>query len=781
MENRAAITLGCAYCGGPVPATRRGSLYCCEGCAFVHGLQDAVPRAAPADAKSVETILQVEGVTCAACVARVASALGAVAGVSEASLNLATRRARVVHDEGLGHEALVRALGKAGYRAREARDPVEWERAERRRSLWRIALAGFAMMQIMMFALPAYIADDGSLPWDVERLFALASLALTLPVLAFSARPIFSAAWHGLRAREPGMDLPVALGIAVSFAASLANTFSGGDVYYDSIAMFVFLLLGARHLEHAALARGADPTESLAQLLPRRARRVGPDGFRDIECDALRAGETVAIAVGEAAPADCRLLEGATHFDESLVTGESAPVAKRGGDAILAGTVNLSSPVQARVERAGADQTLERIRALVERAAGDRPRWTLIADRIARRFAVAVVALAAAGAIAWSFVDPSRALAVAIATLVVSCPCALALATPAAVTAAVNRLARRGILVTRGRALEALASVTHVVFDKTGTLTTGRMRLSSLETFGREDRDRCLQLAAALEVALPHPIAHAIAGAATGARLAATHLKAFPGEGVEGLLGGVRYRVGSARFCAQLHGGRAPFRDDASAPGAFLADENGWLAAFRFEDALRPESAALIRHLRDAGCEIVLLSGDRRAVVDPIAAALGISERIAAADPARKAAFVARLIAAGARVAMVGDGVNDAPGLAGAHVAIAPANGTALAQSQADFILANPSLLSIAEALDTARRTRTIVKQNFAWAAAYNAVSVPLALAGILAPWMAALGMSLSSLLVVGNALRLARASPPPPAPAPPPVSSWTSSTSSSP
>jgi Cu2+-exporting ATPase len=761
MENR-AVTVGCAYCGEPIPATRpEGSAHCCEGCAFIDRLQaSAAPL--PPSIRTVETILQVEGVTCSACVARVGSALGAVAGVSEARLNPATRRARVVHDERLALDALVNALGKAGYRARAAQDPAEWEREERRRSLWRLALAGFAMMQIMMFAFPAYVADDGSLPWDIERLFALASLALILPVLAISARPIFAAAWRGAVAREPGMDLPVALGILVSFAASLAHTFNGGEVYYDSIAMFVFFLLAARHLERAALSRAADATDALSQLLPRRARRVTAAGFEEIDCHVLRVGDRVAIAVGEAAPADCLLVEGTTHFDEALVTGESAPVVKRHGDTLLAGTVNLSSPIEARVTRAGADQTLERIRSLVERAAGERPYWTLIADRIAGHFAVAVVALAATGAFAWSFVDPSRALWVAIATLVVSCPCALALATPAAITAAVHRLARRGVLVTRGRALESLASVTHVVFDKTGTLTTGRMRLAAVETFGRMSRERCLALAAALEAALPHPIAHAIAGAAPGPRAPAINMKVFPGEGVEGEVGGNRYRVGNGRFCETVAGSPAPTVGDDSAPGAFLASAEGWLAAFRLEDALRPESAELVRQLREAGCEIVLLSGDRRSVVEPIAAALGIRERIADADPRTKSLFVSRLMATGARVAMVGDGVNDAPVLASAHVAMTPASGTAIAQSQADFILANPSLLSIVEALDTARRTRAIVKQNLAWAAAYNAAAIPLALAGVLTPWIASLGMSLSSLFVVLNALRLSGTRLPP-------------------
>jgi len=755
----AAAGLACAHCGEPVAATRpEGSRYCCAGCEYVHGLRAGVPpRAPPAPARTIETVLQVEGVSCSACVARVGSALGAIDGVSAAGLDFATRRARVVHRHDVALETLLQALGKAGYRAHEARDAEAWERAERRRSLWHLALAGFAMMQIMMFALPAYVADEGTLPWDVARLFSLASLALTLPVLAISARPIFAAAWHGVIARSPGMDLPVALGIIAAFGASLPNTFYGGDVYYDSIAMFVFLLLAARHLERRALARTAETTESLAELLPRRARRITAEGFDDVECRELAVGDRVSIGIGEAAPADLALVGPATHFDEAVVTGESAPVAKHCGDTLLAGTVNLTSPVEATVIRAGADQTLERIRTLVERAALDRPQWTLLADRVARQFATGVVVLAAAGAIAWWFIDPSRALWVAVATLVVSCPCALALATPAAFTAAINGLARSGVLVTRARALESLASITHFVFDKTGTLTTGRLRLAHVATLGRLEGDECVALAASLESALPHPVAHALATASPRRVPRARFLNAVVGEGVEGVIDGRRYRVGSARFCAALAESPVPSEPESSSPGAWLAAEGAWLASFHFEDSPRPEAARLVERLRDAGCEVVLLSGDRRAVVEPLAAALGIRERVAGADPRAKAAFVARLIRTGARVAMVGDGVNDAPVLAGAHVAIAPASGTAIAQSQADFVLANPSLEALADALAAARRTRRIVKQNLAWAALYNAVSIPLALAGVLTPWIAALGMAASSLLVVTNALRLLR------------------------
>jgi len=721
------------------------------------GSGPATAETAPPATETVETFLHVEGVTCAACVARVESALARIPQVREARLNLATRRARIVHARDLPLTALTRALAAAGYRAGEARDREGARRDERRRSLWRLALAAFAMMQIMMFALPAYIADEGTLSADVERLFALAGLALIVPVLLVSARPIFAAAWAGLRRGDPGMDLPVALGILAAFAASLHNTFSGGDVYYDSIAMFVCFLLAARHLESEALAHTANASEALAALLPRRARRKQGTAHEEVECGSLAVGDIVMVAVGEAAPADLLLESGGTEFDEALVTGESAPVPKLPGDSILAGTINLVAPIEARVARCGGEQTLERIERLVERAAADKPRWALAADRVARHFAWIVIALAALGAAAWSLADPSRALWVAVATLVVSCPCALSLAAPATVSAALGRLARGGVLATRARALETLAGVTHFVFDKTGTLTTGRLRLAKVETLGRREAEACLGIAAALEAALPHPIAHALAGAQARSPVAADSLKATPGAGVEGSVAGRRYRIGSADYCAALCSDAAMLAvdDRSAAPLAILVDEEEVLAILHFEDTLRPEASELVTRLRQAGCEVVLLSGDRRAVVEPIAAALGIRERVAGATPEAKARFVERLTAMGARVAMVGDGVNDAPVLAIAPVAIALGQGAAAAQSQADFIVLNSSITAIADALAVAKRARAIIRQNLAWAIAYNAIALPLALGGFLTPWLASLGMSLSSLLVVGNALRL--------------------------
>ena len=728
---------------------------CCQGSNYLQGLGVPSPAAPPGEIE--EVVLDIEGAHCGACVARIESALKTAPGVANAGFSLATHRARVHHDTGLATiDDLVAAVAKAGYRASVPRTQRTATNAPRA-ALRRAGVAGLVMMQVMMMAWPAYVADEGSLPWDQQHVLAIASLVLIVPVLLYSALPIWTGAWRGIRAGHLGMEVPVALGIAAAFAASLPGTFYGGPVYYESIAMFVFFLMTGRWFEAKALAATVGATEALAGMLPRRAVRIAADKREDVDPASLAQGDRVWIAAGEAAPADCRLASGFTDFNEALLTGESAPAAKRPGDAILAGSLNLVAPVEAIVERAGEEQTLSLVRRLVERAATQKPRWTQFADRIAGGFVAGILGIATLGGLCWFAVDPSRALPVVIAVLVVSCPCALSLATPVALAAAASALASDGVLVTSGRAIEALAGVTRVVFDKTGTLTTGRMRLAAIEVLGTLPGDRSLAIAAALEHAMPHPVAHALVAAGASSVVLVDALRAEPGSGVEALVDGVRHRVGSAAWCHELAGTPAPFAEDDGAPMAAMARESEWLALFRFEDTVRPESAKLMTRLRELGCEPSLVSGDRVAVVDRVAGALGIRDVTSGAKPQDKAARLEQFAARGEVAAMVGDGVNDAPGLARAPVAIALAQGAAVAQSQADFIVLNPSLLAIARAIETARRARRIIVQNLAWAAAYNALTLPLALAGVLSPWMASLGMSLSSLAVVLNALRLAR------------------------
>jgi Cu2+-exporting ATPase len=725
------------------------------------------PPGSPASTPVRESLLDIEGVTCSACVIRVEGALNRLPGVRDASLNLTTRRAFVRWDpQATRLEDLFAAVAKAGYRARVAssrRVLDESQRREKRLAIWRLSIAGFAMMQIMMFAIPAYIAEGADLTWDIDKLFKIASLLLTVPVLVFSAAPIFRAALNGLKSRQPGMDVPVALGIVVSFLASLWGTFRAGEVYYDSIAMFVFFLLTGRYFESMALAKAAGATESLLQLVPASAARLGnwpaSQTATRVPVASLSPGEIIMVATGEAIPSDATVLGGESDCDESLVTGESLPVAKAAGARLLAGSLNLSAPLIARVDQASTGNTLAIIARMVERAAADKPRWVLVADRVASRFVVVVLGLAALGAAAWMWIDPDRALWVAVATLVATCPCALSLATPVALSSAINALARRGVLVTRGGAIEILSKATHFVFDKTGTLTSGRMRLARVDLYGEYSREWCLSVAAALESAMPHPIAHAIAaaGADLEAAPALQDIRTVTGKGVEARMGNALLRIGSLEFAGQLHGRPPPAGAVGSLSVAALASQDGWLALMHLEDAPREDARELISRLKSEGIRVSMLSGDHEAVVAATAAALGIDQFIAGARPEDKLRHVEALAAGGAIVAMVGDGLNDAPVLGMASVAIVLGSGTALAQSQADLVVLNPSLVAIAESRALAKRTVSIIRENITWAIAYNAVSLPLALAGWLTPWLASLGMSLSSLLVVGNALRLLR------------------------
>ena len=594
-----------------------------------------------------------------------------------------------------------------------------------------------------------------------------ASLVLTVPVVAYSAQPFFLGAWRDLRVRRAGMDVPVALGIAVAFAASVWATLRGdGEVYFDSVTMFVFLLLAGRFLELEARHRAGAALAHLGRLVPAQAERLrefpGPIETERVAASALRRGDFVLVRPGERVPADGTVAQGEGAMNESLLTGESRPVAKRSGSRVIGGAVSVSAPFVVRIERVGADTVLAAIVRLVERAMTERHRLVEVADRYARGFVLGVLLLAAVTAAAWLVLAPERALWVAVSVLVVTCPCALSLATPVALTVATGELARRGVIVTRGHSIEALARATDVVFDKTGTLTHGELRVAAATALGALSLERCEALARALEVASEHPVARALmrhTDVSGRAACVADHSASHPGRGVEGVVDGVRYRLGTRAFCAEL---AHVSRDTGPVPHAastvvYLASAGAWLAQFELADTLKPGAVRLVRSLEAMGKRIHLLSGDAEAPVRTIARALGIASARPEADPAAKLAYVAALQQSGAIVAMVGDGVNDAPVLAQANVSVALGTGAEIAQTRADAVLVSGDPAALAEAFDLARATMRVIRQNLVWAAAYNLAEVPAAAAGFVTPWMAGLGMSGSSLAVVGNALRLRR------------------------
>jgi P-type Cu2+ transporter len=586
-------------------------------------------------------------------------------------------------------------------------------------------------------------------------------MILTLPVVLYSATPFFAGALRDLRLRRPGMDVPIALGIAGAFAASVAATLTGhGAVYFDSVTMFVALVLAARLVELRVREKAGDALETVAREMPQTAARLGDyprsRTVETIHAPALAPDDFVRVDAGAAVPADGVVVEGRSSVEEAVLTGESWPRAKGPGDAVLAGSMNRDSPLIVRVTAAGEATTLGALARLVEQAANERPRIARLADRVAAVFVALLLVVAALCAAAWWVVEPSRALAVALAVLVVSCPCALSLATPAALASAAGALGRRRVLCVRPDVLETLSRVTHVVIDKTGTLTTGDVRVLGIAPLDGTDAGAAAAIAASLEAGSTHPIARALRVHAPGAA-PASDVKAVQGEGVEGRVNGRRYRFGRPAWAAEMCAGPVPYGIDAIAGEsvALLAGEGGAIAAMRFGDRLRPDARALVAALRAMRIRVFVVSGDRAATVRHVADAVGADGWHGDARPQAKRAFIAALQAHGAVVAMVGDGVNDAPGLARADVSLALGSAATLTQWTADAVVLGDELSRVAFAFAAARRTFRVIRQNLGWALVYNLVAIPLAVAGELSPLAAAVGMSVSSLVVVGNAWRL--------------------------
>ncbi len=754
----------CFHCGLPAAGSAR---FCCAGCEAVAstiaaaGLEAyyetrTAPAARPEPLPEIrvpaglsEAALVLERVRCAACLWLIERVLTRHAGVKQAVVNYATRRALVSWDPHRTSLArIIAALRAVGYDAcpYAPRRQDELERRERRAALWRVFVAAFGAMQVMMYAFPAYVDEVGP---EAEQVMRWASLLITLPVVLFAATPFFSGALAELRQRRIGLDTPIALGLAFGFGASAWATLAGsGAVYFDSISMLAFLLLGARFLESEARRRAARALDPLLRIS---------------SLEELSTGQIVRIAPGERIPADGVVLDGASSADESLLTGESRPVAKRVGDELVAGAVNLEQPLTMRVTRVGADTRAAAIARLAERGTASKPRVVDAAERVARHLTWVVLLVAGAAGLylgdAW----------VAIAVLVVACPCALALAAPIVLTRASGALLAHGVLLTRGRALDALARATDVVFDKTGTLTTGRLSVRQVIRLAGMERKRGLGARA---------LAGAVEPASGGARLRRrTHAAG----------GGAAQRAGAGRRGDDRRGGAcasAPRRSARScaacrrpAPRTPTSTARscssptrtaGWpRSSSRTRCARRPPRWS--RGSRREGLALHLASGDRPEVAAALARDLWIGDCAGAMSPQDKYRYLERLQHEGRVVAMVGDGLNDAPVLARADVSFAMGGGAEAAQLKADVVLLNDSLEGISTTLRLARRAMRLIRQNIAWALAYNALALPLAAMGFIGPWEAALAMGASSLTVLLNALR------------PLEQPSWKSSTSSSP
>jgi P-type Cu2+ transporter len=709
-----------------------------------------------------EVTVQLEGLHCAACVWLIENSLTRLGGVLDIGVNLVDGRAQMRFDpQQLLLSSLLRELQNLGYLPRPvtfANDMDAWNNA-RRAALRRLAVAGFGMMQVMTFAVSLYAgALDGIAP-NLEQLLRIVSLVVATPVVLYAAQPFFVSAWRSIRAHTLGMDVPVALSIGAAYLWSAGATLIGhGTVYFDSAVMFTFFLLLGRYLEMSLRHRAGRQQDSLRRLLPESVLRLSIGQPERVTPDELQPGDRIRVLPGERLPAEGIVTSGTSEIDESLLNGESTPRVCRSGDSLIAGSLNLNGVIEVLVARVGQDTTLAAISRLLDRAHASRPAVAAVADRVAAWFVGGILLVAVAVGIYWWHFDAQRAFATVLAVLVVTCPCALSLATPAALAAATTQLARNGLLVTRSSALERLAHADWIVFDKTGTLTRGQPRLESVtEIGGRLSRARCLEIAAALESYSTHPIARAFTACAPAPD--ADAVKVVPGRGIEGCIDGISYRIGCADYAWPVNSPQPAFapaeRDDDHLTSVWLADSNEPLARFLMADEIRADAKDSVDRLRARGLIAQIASGDRPSVVSACARRLGIQSADGGLTAADKLSLMQRLHQQGHRVVMVGDGINDAPVLAGADVSVAIGSGTELARVSADVILLGDGLGSLVAGVDTARRMLNIIRENLTWAVIYNLTAVPLAASGVLQPWMAAIGMSMSSLLVVLNALRI--------------------------
>ncbi|TXK62567.1 heavy metal translocating P-type ATPase [Alkalisalibacterium limincola] len=698
-----------------------------------------------------EITVLVEGMRCAACAWLIDRALRRLPGIDDVRANAVTGRVVIAwNPDRMPISQALEALASIGYRPHLA--PGEALERERRREnrtmLIRLGVAGLGMLQAMMFAEALYLDFDNQMPVATRDFFRWIAFLLATPVVFYSGWPFISGMLREVRFGRLGMDTLVASSVLLAYGASLVETLRGGPhVWIDAAVMFVFLLLAARALEAFARHRANAAVDTLSRARPALAWRLdGAGRSEQVPLASLAVGDIVRVPGGETVPADGVLLDDG-EFDEALLTGESHPVPRRVGEPVLAGSSCRGAATRLRVERTGQDTRLSHLVRLVEEAQNQRPRVAQVAEAFASRFVVSLFVIAALVFATWWHIAPERAFEVMLAVLVISCPCALSLAIPTALGTSHGALARLGVLSLRPDALDTLARADALLIDKTGTLTDGSPSLVDLELFGTLDRAQVLASVAALERESGHPLAAAFRDVdVASARRVVIHA----GRGVEGEVAGRRMRVGRADFAAGRH-------DDGA---VWLGDGFTAHARLGFADRPRADAAAAVTRLDALGLPPEMLTGDSGVAASLVAGATGIGTWRARQSPEDKLARVRQLQSQGRVVAMIGDGINDAPVLAGADVSIAMAGGAALAHRSADLVLAGSALERLPDAIELARRTRRIIRQNLAWAGAYNVIALPFAAAGLVTPWIAALGMAGSSLLVTFNALRLARARP---------------------
>ena len=794
--------LPCYHCALPVPSGSRFTAvvlgepreFCCPGCQAVAeaivagGLESyyqhrseasANPEALPvqlvdelalydrADVQKpfvrqegdlAETTLLMEGISCAACGWLIEKHLRTLPAVAEARLNLSNHRLHVSWADGqLPLSQILAELRHIGYAAHpyQADRASEQLASENRLALRQLGVAGLLWFQAMMATMATWPEFNIDLSPELHTILRWVALFLTTPIVFYSCAPFFKGAMRDLRTRHLTMDVSVSLAIGSAYIAGIWTSITGvGELYFDAVGMFALFLLAGRYLERRARERTAAATAQLVNLLPASCLRLDETGQSErILLSELQLGERILVQPGSILPADGKILDGQSSIDESLLTGEYLPQPRAPGDAVTAGTLNVEGALTVQVLALGQDTRLSAIVRLLDRAQAEKPRLAEIADRAAQWFLLLSLIAAAAIGMLWWELDSSRAFWIVLAMLVATCPCALSLATPTALTAATGTLHKLGLLLTRGHVLEGLNQIDTVIFDKTGTLTEGRLVLRSIRPLGALDSDQCLSLAAALENRSEHPIARAFGRAP----LAAEDVHSKPGLGLEGIVGEQRLRIGQADFVCALSAAAAPAMPHEPGQWLLLGDGSGPLAWFVLDDRLRDDAPALLAACKARGWRTLLLSGDSSPMVASVAAELGIDEARGGLRPDDKLQVLQQLHKEGRKVLMLGDGVNDVPVLAAADISVAMGSATDLAKTSADAVLLSNRLDALVQAFTLARRTRRVIIENLLWAALYNGLMLPFAALGWITPVWAAVGMSISSLTVVLNALRLTR------------------------
>ncbi len=695
---------------------------------------------------SKEVTLSLDGISCAACAWLIERRMSVQDGLISMRVNTTTNRALMRWDDSKTKLSdLLSSIHALGYKAA----PFEADKQEAsyhqtmKQYLYRLGIAGLATMQVMMLAVALYLEVFGNLEPEFKSYFRWVSLIFATPVLLYSALPFYINAWRSLRGRTLGMDVPVSIALIFAYIASLVATVTEqGEVFFESISMFTFFLLLGRFLEMRARRKAAAASGNLLKLIPAIATKV--DGTQ-VPVKTLKLGDRIKVLPGEHIPADGILLSGRVYIDESMLTGESLPVVKKSSDTVFAGTLNGEEAFELEVVSSKADSMISKIVRLQDEAQLSKPKIAEIADVVARYFVAVILIIAAATWAYWQQSKPDDAFWIMLSVLVATCPCALSLATPTAITCSSSRMGGFGILSRRGHVFETLCKVNHLVIDKTGTLTHGDIEIASTETYTGYNETQCLKIAASLEANANHPIAKAFKSFFDPS-IQVSDIKNVIGSGLEGIFDEKRVKIGNARYVLNQ-----PSRQSNC---VYMSIDGIHTASFYYRDPIRKETADFIKQIKNANIKVTLLTGDSDINASLVANEVGIEDVVANASPEDKLNYLKSLGNSDVTM-MVGDGINDAPTLAGAHLSVAMGGGTDVAKASADLVLLGDRLDKLLKARELALKTRKIIRENLAWSLGYNVLILPLAVAGLVAPYIAVVGMSASSIIVVSNSLRL--------------------------